>query len=118
MSFRCPVCQCAALAVTHGISLLPDGRSDEILVQLVSCVGCGMAGYQESRCGALDQEAWEHSGYCIAQADLDESKSLLQCPAPLDAGCRCQAHAELQNWLGQNSNAFMSAKDFQMIWIP
>jgi hypothetical protein len=77
-----------------------------------------IAVYEESRRGALDQEAWEHYGYCISQAEMDELKGLLaQCPKSQDAGCRCQSHVELQGWFEQNLGVFEPVKVFQMIWI-
>jgi hypothetical protein len=59
MSFVGPECHANSLAITQSIELPPDGRSDEISLQIVACQACGFAGtavYEESRRGALDSE--------------------------------------------------------------
>jgi C4-type Zn-finger protein len=92
MSFVCPECQANSLAITQSIELPPDGRSDEIALQIVKCEACGFRGtavYEESRRGAAD--SWHHQGYMTAQTSVNRlSKLIRQCPSPKDANERKQ----------------------------
>ena len=97
MSFICPKCHANSLVITHKIELPPDGRSDEITVQIVQCGGCGFRGtavYEESRRGASD--SWHHDGYHMNADDIDFLQNLIQqCPSPKNARCQCRVHRSL-----------------------
>lgn len=97
MAFKCPECGFpGALKITASISLPPDSRSDEIILQIISCEMCrfrGAAVYQESRRGALDSDSWEHTGYWLGDQDLKWLSSLIKsCPARKNQRCDCRAH--------------------------
>jgi len=101
MSFLCPKCSHPGktLKTTNLIELPADARSDEITLQVVECAECsfkGIAVYEESRRGALDQDSFSHTGYSIANKDLDEIRRLLRsCPDPRNSRCECPAHKKL-----------------------
>ena len=96
--FVCPKCRQVSLSITHSLELPPDGRSDEITLQLVVCSGCGFEGtavYEESRRGAT--ESWHHDGYRISPENLVKLKQLMgQCPSPGDKLCLCASHRALK----------------------
>ena len=93
MSFRCPECAAPnSLNIARSIELPPDSRSDEIALQIVECAGCGFAGiavYQESRRGGLDDESVDHTGYVIGEDDLKAlRRTLARCTDPKNRHCR------------------------------
>ncbi len=95
MSFTCPDCQRPdSLHITHKLELPPDGRSDEISLQIVACDDCefrGMAVYEESRRGASD--SWHHDGRMVAAADVERlTNDISQCPQPGSSRCDCEVH--------------------------
>jgi hypothetical protein len=109
MPFRCPQCSNpGSLEIGLYIQLPPDSRSDDILIQLVECLGCGFRGvavYEESRRGSLESEAWDHTGYEIDAAELDAlARAIGGAGAP--RACPCPAHQTLGRqdgrgrWLG------------------
>ncbi len=68
MPFQCPECSTKTLKITHKLELPPDSRSDEITLQIIECSGCGFGGiavYEESRRGALDDDSFDHTGYRV-----------------------------------------------------
>jgi hypothetical protein len=81
------------------MALPPDGRSDEISLQIARCGRCGLAGiavYEESRRGALGAESVDHDGYMVTAADLRAVQTLMKtCPDPKNARCTCAAHQQL-----------------------
>jgi hypothetical protein len=97
--FECPECQTANLAITRSITLPPDSRSDDIILQIVRCRHChfqAAAIYEESRRGSLDSESWDHRGYRISREVLAELNRLIKaCIARRDAGCDCPSHCAL-----------------------
>lgn len=98
--FVCPECLMpGALQITRSIQLPSDSRSDDIALQVLVCQGCGFRGlavYEESRRGALDSEAWEHTGYRAAAATVARLTTWIgQCPNPNDPDCACAVHALL-----------------------
>jgi hypothetical protein len=100
MSFACPCCQQpASLAIVASIELPPDTRSDEIALQVLACEACefrALAIYEESRRGALDSEAWEHTGYAVPGSLLERVKESIQrCPNQADSSCGCPSHRGL-----------------------
>ena len=98
MPFQCPECRQSALRITHRLELPPDARSDEITLQVVRCSQCrfeGLAVYEESRRGALDDESYSHTGYEAKKAALSALKvAIARCPDPGDPRCACAAHEE------------------------
>ncbi len=110
MSFICPECGAPALTIAQRVELPPDGRFDEICLQVVRCGECNFGGtavYAESRRGALDAEYVEHTGYRVSAAVLRKLSSLMaHCPAPGDKRCACATH----QILGQ--------RDAQSYWKP
>lgn len=100
MSFVCPDCLTpGTLEITLSMQLPSDSRSDDISVQVVECSHCGFQGvavYEESRRGALDSEAWDHSGYRVAKEDVKALiETMRQCPLPSNDECKCAAHRTL-----------------------
>ena len=98
MAFVCPRCGISqVLKIEMSITLPPDSRSDDILVQLVGCNKChfrGAAVYEESRRGA--SESWDHRGYLISENAFEQLSSLINsCPNQKDKKCRCPAHKKL-----------------------
>jgi hypothetical protein len=97
MPFRCPECSTPkSLKIAHSLELSLDSRSDEITLQIVECSRCHFAGiavYEESRRGALDDESFHHTGYHVDADDLRALKAMLvRCPDPRNHRCRCAAH--------------------------
>lgn len=100
MSFTCPECLVSnVLSITDSISLAPDSRSDEIILQIVRCRYCNFraaAIYEESRRGGFDSESWDHRGYRLVSEELAElDRSIKGCPAKTDQRCRCPSHRAL-----------------------
>ncbi len=100
MPFRCPDCSLpASLEITHSIDLPPDSRSDEITLQIVECSGCGfraVAVYEESRRGVMEVESWDHTGYRLSEAVLEDlASTIIGCPDPGNRRCTCPSHLKL-----------------------
>jgi len=99
------------------MELPADSRSDDISLQVVECLGCGfsaLAVYQESRRGALDSEAWEHTCYRVHAQDLQRLLDAIKsCPEPNNPACTCSAHQQLgrQDALG----AWNGLEDIQIL---
>lgn len=98
--FVCPKCSAlGTLRITQSITLPPDSRSDDIIIQIVKCGACdfrGAAIYQESRRGSLDSENWEHIGYHVRDVQLDVLMAVMAgCPNPGSTRCSCQVHSLL-----------------------
>ena len=69
MALQCPDCTLYTLQTAISIELPPDSRSDEIALQVVRCSQCGFSGlavYEESRRGALDDESVDHRAYRVS----------------------------------------------------
>lgn len=99
MAFVCPKCGISkALKIELSMTLPPDSRSDDILLQIVLCDRCrfrAAAVYEESRRGA--SESWDHRGYIISEKDLTWLTSLVNsCPNTKNKKCRCLSHKELR----------------------
>jgi hypothetical protein len=100
MAFFCPQCGIrGSLAINQRIELPPDARSDEITVQVVLCSACqfsGLAVYEESRRGSFESDSWLHTGYIVAEKDLQMiSQAIQDCPDPYNARCKCRVHSSL-----------------------
>lgn len=97
---RCPVCKTVAFKCQLYIELPPDGRSDEITIQVLTCEKCELqvvGVYEESRRGALDSEAWEHTLWRVSALGYWQLKQAVSdCPAPGNWRCACAGHV----WLG------------------
>ncbi len=98
MAFVCPKCgNSQALKIELSMTLPPDSRSDDIILQIVRCDRCqfsGAAVYEESRRGA--SESWDHRGYIISENALKQLSALITgCPNQRDKNCRCPAHQKL-----------------------
>lgn len=97
--FECPECQQGGLTISLSITLPPDSRSDDIILQIVHCRHCrfrALAIYEESRRGGFDSESWEHHGYRIGQVELAELNRLIKsCRTKRDRHCDCPAHRAL-----------------------
>jgi hypothetical protein len=87
------------LRIQQRIELPPDSRSDEIALQIVGCERCGFEGiavYEESRRGALDDDSFDHTGYRVSAHDLTQIRRvILRCPKPRDPRCTCTSHRKL-----------------------
>jgi hypothetical protein len=100
MPFTCPECSVPqSLKIALKIELPPDGRSDEITLQIVKCSECkfsGIAVYEESRRGDLASESVHHLGYRVGKDELDNLGSMIKrCPNPKNPRCDCSAHRRL-----------------------
>lgn len=99
MPFLCPECNHPQLNITNKIELGPDSRSDEIMLQIIKCFQCGFYGiavYEESRRGSLNNESYSHFGFRVSPADLQALRELIKhCPEPDNRRCECFAHHTL-----------------------
>jgi len=100
MSFFCPQCLTRnTLEIVLSIELLPDRRSDEISLQVVSCSVCafrGLAVYEETRHGQSGSDSWNHIGYWVSPDAVESvSAAIRSCPNPFNPRCACTAHADL-----------------------
>ena len=101
MPFLCPECSAPqrSLNIQSRIELPADSRSDEIALQIVVCSRCGFSGiavYEESRRGALDDESFTHVGYRVSDEDVRKLRRMIrQCPEPRNRRCRCAVHRTL-----------------------
>lgn len=71
--FFCPSCQSpATLEIIKTADIGADKDFDEVAIQLIACSHCkrkGLALYQESRRGQLDDESVDHTGYWLDSPD-------------------------------------------------
>ena len=101
MSFVCPECLTAnALRISESITLPPDSRSDDILLQIIKCTQCrfqGAAIYEESRRGGFDSESWTHEGFRLSAKELKQLAALInRCPNKKNKNCQCSSHKTLK----------------------
>jgi len=101
MPFTCPKCQSPdqTLNIVDSLELPPDSLYDEITLQILKCSKCSFSGiaiYEESRRGALDNEFTSHTAYQIEKENLTKIKDMIRrCPEPSNALCECKAHKVL-----------------------
>ncbi len=99
MAFLCPDCQRYALNIVATLELPADSRSDEITLQVVTCAQCafeGLAVYEESRRGALDDDSFNHCGYRVPQDELRAiQRAIKRCPSKKNSHCGCETHRTL-----------------------
>jgi len=98
----CPKCERGTLKVTAAIELAPTARADEMAVQMVACPTCsfgGVAVYEESRRGALDDEWVNHMAYAATEEGLRAARRLIRaCPHKRDPRCGCASHRALADY--------------------
>ena len=99
MPFQCPDCTTSgSLRITARLELPSDSRSDEIALQIVECTRCGFAGlavYEESRRGALDEELVDHTGHHVSTATVKALRQAIRaCPSPTNPHCACPTHKQ------------------------
>ncbi|KKW42924.1 MAG: hypothetical protein UY92_C0002G0041 [Candidatus Magasanikbacteria bacterium GW2011_GWA2_56_11] len=67
--FWCPHCETSrSLRILQSVDIGAAGNFDEVAIQSIECDRCGkrgMAIYEESRRGALDDESVAHTGYWL-----------------------------------------------------
>jgi hypothetical protein len=87
------------------MQLPPDARSDEITLQVLECSRCpfkGLGVYEESRRGALETVAWEHTGYLIGGDGVAQvAEAIRHCPDPFNSRCECSAHEKFTRPAGR-----------------
>ena len=93
-----------------------DAASDEIALQSIAC-GCGFHGiavYEESRRGALDDDSFHHTGYRLDPGVSEEiATRVAACRG--DERCACEAHRkfgrtdEFGRWAGLDGLAILSS---------
>jgi hypothetical protein len=121
MPFICPQCLRAdSLHTKAAIELRSDNRSDEISMQLVSCLACDFTGlivYEESRRGALDSENYDLQGWHVdPKTYRDLMDQMNGCVVSSNSRCECETHRRFGQqdqqgrWVGPplppNSQAF------------
>ena len=77
MGLLCPKCLDYSLNIEDKLELPPDSRSDEITLQIIKCKKCsfeGVAVYEESRRGNLDDYSYNHTGYELPTSSLNQIK--------------------------------------------
>jgi hypothetical protein len=114
--FECPECKRGGLSISVAITLPPDSRSDDIILQIVRCRYCKLraaAIYEESRRGNFDSESWDHRGYRIGREELAELNRLIKsCRTRRDKRCDCPAHRAL----GQKNEYGRWQAPFEIDW--
>ncbi len=99
MPFVCPACSAPSLEITRSIDLGSTPIWDELALQVVGCNRCGFRGvavYEESRRGALDQDIRHHTGYWLDPDRVEAVEAMIaSCPNPDDHRCACLAHRRL-----------------------
>jgi len=97
--FLCPQCGAYGLEIVKAMDLLPDNRSDDVILQIVECNSCSFKGlslYEESRRGGMDSESWDHTGFCTTDTAVAEVAIFFsQCSALRDKRCGCEAHKKV-----------------------
>jgi hypothetical protein len=100
MGLVCPKCSETNMKIVSQIQLPPDSRSDEVSVQILKCKKCnfkGLAVYEESRRGPLDDESIHHRVFNVSETLLREIKEKISlCPTPKKINCKCMTHFELK----------------------
>ena len=81
MGLLCPKCLDYSLSIKDKLELPPDSRSDEITLQIIKCKKCsfeGVAVYEESRRGNLDDYSFSHIGYVLSGRALSQVKRAIK----------------------------------------
>lgn len=127
MSFVCPNCSGKeSLHISASMELPPDNRSDEITLQAAECGLCGffvLAVYEESRRGAIDQEAFSHLAFPVSLETFEEIKAAIgACAAPRNAACSCPSHSRFSRqdktgrWAGLDD--LILGGGFNLVYTP
>jgi hypothetical protein len=99
MAFLCPDCGRYSLKITSSLELAGDSRSDEITLQVIKCEHCpfeGIAVYEESRRGALDDDSFDHRGFRVSKDSvLAIKRAIRHCPSKKNPRCTCETHKAL-----------------------
>jgi hypothetical protein len=83
--------------ITKRVDLGSDETFDEIAMQILSGdddVAVGIATYEESRRGRMDDELWHHTAYFLDQSLLEKAVGLLS-TAPPDVQKGTELHAKI-----------------------
>ena len=81
MGLQCPKCMNYTLKIQSSLELPPDSRSDENTIQIIGCGYCdfeGIAIYEESRRGNIDDSLVNHTGYIVSASALDQIKKAVK----------------------------------------
>ena len=81
MGLLCPKCLDYSLYIEEKLELPPDSRSDEIMLQIIKCEKCsfiGVAVYEESRRGSLNDYTFNHTGYVLSNTALNQVKRAIK----------------------------------------
>ncbi len=79
--FACPQCQQNQLTIELTSDIEPDEYNDEAKLQTIVCENCnykGIAIYQESHRGALDNYNFSHIGYTTPEELYNKIKNDIQ----------------------------------------
>jgi len=127
MPLVCPTCKAPALDVPLFLEFPPDGGSDEVTLQTVSCERCGFAGvglYEESRRGPLGRESVHHVGWHLTRAEMEKLSALMRtCSDPGNLRCQCTAHLVLgkrdpsNSWDGLRQNGYVLGDWFRIDYV-
>jgi hypothetical protein len=94
--FLCPQCGAFGLKVVKAMDLPPDSRSDDVMLQIIECNSCsfkGLALYEESRRGGMDDESFDHTGFWVSDEAVSEVEDIFSlCSSLGDKRCNCIGH--------------------------
>lgn len=79
--FTCPQCQQNQLTIELATDIEPDEYNDEARLQTTVCKNCdyqGIAIYQESHRGTLDDNNFSHTGYNVPEELYNKIKNDIQ----------------------------------------
>ncbi|MFZ2190519.1 MAG: hypothetical protein WA057_00390 [Candidatus Magasanikiibacteriota bacterium] len=80
-NFLCPECRQKQLAIGLSYDIEPDEYNDEARLQTIICKNCnfqGIALYQESHRGNLDETNFTHTGYTVPKELFKQTKTDIQ----------------------------------------
>ncbi|PIT86390.1 MAG: hypothetical protein COU33_03445 [Candidatus Magasanikbacteria bacterium CG10_big_fil_rev_8_21_14_0_10_43_6] len=99
MSLICPECS-GTLTIPSSIELGSTDQFDETTLQIARCTSCsfvGVATYEESRRGALDNDSVTHRVYAMPASAIESVENRIgYCKTPKDGHCSCQSHQDLK----------------------
>lgn len=74
-NFICPKCNKKSLIIEGSFDAGDDDYSDEIKFQTIKCESCGFKGvavYEESFRGNMEEDSFNHYGYMVLEDRYDE----------------------------------------------
>ena len=80
-NFLCPECRQKQLTIELSHDIEPDEYNDEAKLQTIICKNCnfqGIALYQESHRGNLDETNFTHTGYSVSEELYKQAKTDIQ----------------------------------------